>query len=296
MSAAWDCKLSVRFRGTAYDSGVVNNKPTLDFNDIVAGKDEMSELLDLSGKVAIVTGASRGIGRSIAETYATAGATVVLASRKQNTLDEAAESIRSRGGQAVGIQAHNGDKDALYELVEKTLEQFGKLDILVNNAATNPHFGTVLEADDSYWRKTIEVNLMGNVWLSQAAAKAMRIGKGGKIINVASIAGLNPGRFQGIYSVTKAAVISLTKTLAMELGSDNIQVNAIAPGLVQTRFAQALWSNDDLMPQILANTPVNRIGQPNDMAGIALYLASGASDFTTGAVFVVDGGISLGAL
>ena len=179
---------------------------------------------------------------------------------------------------------------------KRLIEQFGKLDILVNNAATNPHFGTVLEADDSYWRKTIDVNLMGNVWLSQAAAKAMRAGRGGKIINVASIAGLNPGRFQGIYSVTKAAVISLTKTLAMELGSDNIQVNAIAPGLVQTRFAQALWSNDDLRQQILANTPANRIGQPNDMAGISLFLASGASDFTTGAVFVVDGGISLGAL
>ena len=256
----------------------------------------MTELMDLSGKVAIVTGASRGIGRSIAETYASAGATVVLASRKQDALDEAAEVIRSRGGTAVGIQAHNGDKDALYDLVEKTHEQFGKLDILVNNAATNPHFGTVLEADDSYWRKTIDVNLMGNVWLSQAAAKAMQAGRGGKIINVASIAGLNPGRFQGIYSVTKAAVISLTKTLAMELGSDNIQVNAIAPGLVQTRFAQALWSNDDLRQQILANTPANRIGQPNDMAGISLFLASGASDFTTGAVFVVDGGISLGAL
>ena len=233
---------------------------------------------------------------SIAETYASAGATVVLASRKQDALDEAAEVIRSRGGEAVGIQAHNGDKDALYDLVAKTLEQFGKLDILVNNAATNPHIGTVLEADDSYWRKTIDVNLMGNVWLSQAAAKAMRAGRGGKIINVASIAGLNPGRFQGIYSVTKAAVISLTKTLAMELGSDNIQVNAIAPGLVQTRFAQALWSNDDLRQQILASTPANRIGQPNDMVGIALFLASGASDFTTGAVFVVDGGISLGAL
>ena len=175
----------------------------------------MTELMDLSGKVAIVTGASRGIGRSIAETYASAGATVVLASRKQDALDEAAEVIRSRGGEAVGIQAHNGDKDALYDLVAKTLEQFGKLDILVNNAATNPHFGTVLEADDSYWRKTIDVNLMGNVWLSQAAAKAMRAGRGGKIINVASIAGLNPGRFQGVYSVTKAAVISLTKTLAI---------------------------------------------------------------------------------
>ncbi len=137
---------------------------------------------------------------------------------------------------------------------------------------------------------------MGNVWLSQAAVKVMKENGGGKIINVASIVGLNPGQFQGIYSVTKAAVISLTKTLAMELGSDNIQVNAIAPGLVQTKFAQTLWENDDLMEQVLAQTPAGRIGQPVDIAGLALFLASPASDFTTGSVFVADGGITLGSL
>ena len=170
------------------------------------------------------------------------------------------------------------------------------MDILVNNAATNPHFGSVLEADDSFWRKTLDVNLMGNIWLTQAAALAMRKSGGGKIVNVASIVGLKPGRYQGIYSISKAAIISLTQTLAQELGADNIQVNAIAPGLVQTKFAQALWGNPDLLEQVLAQTPVGRIGQPQDIAGLALLLASPASDYTTGAVFVVDGGMTAKSL
>ena len=256
----------------------------------------MSDLFDLNGRVAVVTGGSRGIGKSIAEVYAGAGAAVVLASRKQEALDQVADAIRSDGGEVIGIAAHSGDKEALNALVDQTVGQFGRLDILVNNAATNPHFGTILEAEDSYWRKTLDVNLMGNVWLSQAAVKVMRANGGGKIINVASIAGIRPGRYQGIYSATKAAVISLTKTLAMELGSDGIQVNAIAPGLIQTRFAEALWGNEDLLDQVLAKTPAGRIGQPLDMTGIALFLASPASDFTTGAVFVVDGGITVGSL
>lgn len=253
----------------------------------------MSSLFDLSGRVAIVTGASRGIGRSIAEELALAGAKAVLASRKQEALDEAASAIRVRGGEAIGIAAHSGDKDALFRLVKQTLDHYGRLDILVNNAATNPHFGAILEAADSYWQKTIEVNLMGNVWLTQAAVEAMRAAGGGKIVNIASIVGLRPGRFQGIYSVTKAGLISLTKTLAVELGGDNIQVNAIAPGLVRTKFAQALWGNPALLEAVLAKTPAGRIGQPEDISGLALYLASAASDFTTGAVFVVDGGISV---
>ena len=256
----------------------------------------MTSGFDLSGRVAIVTGASRGIGKAIAEAYARAGAKVVLSSRKQAALDEVARSIRAAGGEAVGIAAHNGDKQALYALAQATVERFGRLDILVNNAATNPHFGTLLEADDSFWRKTIDVNLMGNVWLTQAAVKQMRAGGGGKVINVASIVGLNPGRYQGIYSATKAGVISLTKTLATELGPDNIQVNAIAPGLVKTKFAQALWGNEDLLAHVLARTPAGRIGQPDDIAGIALYLASSASDYTTGAVIVVDGGVSANSI
>lgn len=252
----------------------------------------MADFFDLSGRVAIVTGASRGIGKSIAGAFALAGAKVALASRRQDALDEAAEEIRLRGGDSVGIAAHNGDKEALKALVDQTVSHFGAVDILVNNAATNPHFGPTLKAADSYWQKTIEVNLMGNVWLSQAAVKVMRASGGGKIINVASIVGLNPGRYQGIYSITKAGIISLTKSLAGELGADNIQVNAIAPGLVQTKFAQALWGNQELLNPVMAQTPAGRIGQPQDISGIALYLASSASDYTTGAVFVVDGGVS----
>ncbi|MYD08523.1 MAG: glucose 1-dehydrogenase [Chloroflexi bacterium] len=254
----------------------------------------MTDRFDLSGRVAIVTGASRGIGKAIAETFALAGAKVALASRKQEALDEAARTIRAEGGEAVGIAAHSGDKRALCNLVEATVARYGRLDILVNNAATNPHFGTILDADDSYWRKTIDVNVMGNVWLTQAAVKQMR--GGGKIINVASIVGLTPGRYQGIYSLTKAGVISLTKTLATELGPDNIQVNAIAPGLVKTRFARALWGNDDLLAHVLAQTPAGRIGQPDDISGIALFLASSASDYTTGAVFVLDGGVTASSI
>ena len=256
----------------------------------------MIDRFDLSGRVAIVSGASRGIGRAIAEAFARAGAQVALSSRKQEALDEVAREIRAAGGEAVGIAAHNGDKQALYDLVDATVARYGRLDILVNNAATNPHFGTILEAEDSYWRKTIDVNLMGNVWLTQAAVKQMRADGGGKIINVASIVGLTPGRYQGIYSLTKAGVISLTKTLATELGPDNIQVNAIAPGLVKTKFAQALWGNEDLLAHVLARTPAARIGQPEDLSGIALFLASSASDYTTGAVFVIDGGVTANSI
>ena len=256
----------------------------------------MNDMFDLTGKVAIVTGASRGIGLAIAQSFASQGAKVVLTSRKQESLDAAAAEIRASGGEAIGIAAHNGDKAALGQLVERTLEACGRLDILVNNAATNPHYGAVLEADDSHWRKTIEVNLLGNVWLSRAAVAAMRGTGGGKIINVASIVGIKPGRGQGIYSVTKAGVISLTRTLAVELGADNIQVNAIAPGLVQTQFARVLWENDALLRQVEAATPAGRIGQPSDIAGLALYLASSASDFTSGEVFVVDGGLTAGSI
>jgi NAD(P)-dependent dehydrogenase (short-subunit alcohol dehydrogenase family) len=256
----------------------------------------MSHLFDITNKVAIVTGASRGIGQSIAEELAKSGAKVVLASRKQNDLDTVVAGIRANGGEAIAVAAHSGQKQTLLDLVQKTVETYGRVDILVNNAATNPHFGNLLDAEDSLWMKTMEVNIMGNVWLTQAVVPHMRQAGGGKIINIASINGINPGNFQGIYSMTKAAVISLTKTLAMELGRENIHVNAIAPGLVQTKFAQVLWENDTVMDAILARTPVGRIGQPVDIAGLVLWLASKASDFTTGAVFVVDGGSTLGVL
>lgn len=253
----------------------------------------MNSGFDLSGKVAIITGASRGIGQAIAECYAQAGAKVVLSSRKQESLDAVVEAICARGGQAVAVAAHNGDKTALQTLAQRTLDTYGRIDILVNNAATNPHFGALLDAEDSLWQKTIEVNIMGTIWLTQAVVPHLRANGGGKIINVASINGLRPGRLQGIYSLTKAALISLTQTLAMELGIDNIQVNAIAPGLVKTRFARVIWENDALLNQIVERTPAGRIGEPEDIAGIALYLAAPASAYTTGQVFVVDGGVTV---
>lgn len=253
----------------------------------------MNNGFDLSGKVAIITGSSRGIGQAIAEGYAQAGAKVVLSSRKQEGLAAVVDGIRAKGGEAVAIAAHNGDKAALQALAQGALNAFGRIDILVNNAATNPHFGAILDAEDSLWQKTIEVNLMGNVWLTQAVVPHLRANGGGKIINVASINGLRPGRLQGIYSLTKAAVISLTQTLAMELGINNIQVNAIAPGLVKTKFARVIWENDVLLNQIVERTPAGRIGEPGDITGMALYLASPASAYTTGQVFVVDGGVTL---
>jgi NAD(P)-dependent dehydrogenase (short-subunit alcohol dehydrogenase family) len=256
----------------------------------------MSTAYDLTGKVAIVTGASRGIGQSIAEHFAQAGAKVVVASRKQDALDEVANTIKANGGEALAIAAHTGQKETLTELVNKTVEAWGKVDILVNNAATNPHFGPMLDAEDSLWQKTIEVNVMGNVWLCQAVVPFMRKNGGGSIINVASIAGIRPGNLQGIYSMTKASILSLTQTLAMELGADGIRVNAIAPGLVQTYFARALWENESINKQVIASTPLGRIGQPEEIASIALWLASDLSSFATGATYVVDGGLTLGSL
>lgn len=256
----------------------------------------MTSTFDVTGKVVIVTGGSRGIGQSIAEQFAAAGAKVVISSRKQDGLDTVAEGIRAKGGTVTALAAHNGSKEALQALVTRTVDVYGTVDVLVNNAATNPHFGTLLDAEDSMWQKTIEVNLMGNVWLTQAVVKVMKeknAERGGKIINVASVVGLRPGRMQGIYSITKAGVISLTQTLAMELAGDNIQVNAIAPGLVKTQFARAIWENDTLLDAILARTPQGRLGKPEDIAGMALFLASPASDFCTGQVFVVDGGVTI---
>jgi NAD(P)-dependent dehydrogenase (short-subunit alcohol dehydrogenase family) len=213
--------------------------------------------------------------------------------RKQDALDEVAAQLTGKGYDVFSKAAHNGDKDALQALVAAVVDKYGGVDILVNNAATNPHFGRLLDSEDSMWHKTIEVNIMGNFWLTKACVSVMQERGGGKIVNVASVNGLRPGAFQGIYSMTKAGVISLTQTLAMELASDNIQVNAIAPGLVQTKFAQAIWDNEIILEQIQNRTPMGRMGQPEEIAGIALYLASPASNFATGQVFVVDGGVTV---
>ncbi len=250
---------------------------------------------DLDGKVAIVTGASRGIGEAIARGFVEAGARVVISSRKPENILPVADSINDQyPNRVMGVPAHTGRRVETISLVELAVEKFERIDIAVNNASTNPHFGPLLSSEESQWDKIFEVNVKGYFWLCQAAALQMiKQGQGGKIINIASIAGVEPGFMMGIYSVSKAAIIMLTKSLAIELGKDNIQVNAIAPGFVRTSFSKALWDNPSIYDSIIHRTPAGRIAKPEEILGITLHLASSASDFTTGAVFMVDGGYTL---
>ena len=247
------------------------------------------DLLNLTGKVAVITGASRGIGAAIAQSFAAAGARVVLASRKLESLTSVAEGIRAAGGEAVAVACHTGHAAEVEALAARAEEAFGGIDILVNNAATNPHFGPLLDADESQWDKTFEVNVKGYVHAIRACVPRMRTRGGGAIVNVASVAGLAPHSGLGVYGVLKAAVLMLTKTLAAELAPD-IRVNAIAPGLIQTRFSEGLWSTPEIRDHALRAIPQRRIGQPDDLVGAVLYLASDAARYTTGTVIVIDGG------
>ncbi len=251
---------------------------------------------DLTGKVAIITGASRGIGKAIALAYAAAGARVVISGRKQGLLDEAVKEIQAQGGEALGGVAHAGDTEAIHALVAQTVGQFGGVDIVVNNAATNPHFGPFLTADEGHWLKILDVNLVGYFRVVKAAVPEMQKRGGGKIINLASIAGLRPIPAMGVYSVSKAAVIMLTQVLAQELAPHNIQVNAIAPGMIKTRFSAVLWQTEAIAQSIESATPLGRFGEVSDLTGAALYLASPASNFTTGTVMVIDGGMNVAGL
>jgi len=252
----------------------------------------MSEF-SLEGRVAIITGASRGIGRAIALRFALAGARVVVSSRKLENVQAAADKIMAAGGEAHAVQAHVGRTDDITALVAQTLDAFGRIDIAVNNAATNPHFGPLLTADEGQWDKTLETNAKSCFRVCKAVAPYMEAQGGGKIINLASIAGLRPSPGLGLYGLSKAVIIMLTKTLALELGAANIQVNAIAPGVIKTRFSQLLWQTPQIADPILSNLPLGRFGQPEDVAGLALYLASSASDYVTGEAFVVDGGMNV---
>lgn len=247
-------------------------------------------LFDLTGKVALITGASRGIGEAIAKAYAAAGASVVLSSRKQDGLDAVAAQIAAAGGRALALSAHTGDAAAVQALVARTVETLGGLDILVNNAATNPHFGPIMTAEESHWDKILDVNVKGYFRLAQACAPHMRQRGGGKIINIASVAGKTPLPGMGIYCVSKAAVLMLTEVLASELAADNIQVNAIAPGFIKTAFSRAIWDNPTIHDAVKGSIPQQRIGTTDELIGMALYLAAPASSFTTGATMVIDGG------
>ena len=247
---------------------------------------------DLSGKVAIVTGGSRGIGRAIALGLASHGADVVVASRKQADLDIVAAEIRALGRKAAAIATHMRNKEDIDRLVEQTLDQFGKIDILVNNAGTNPYFGLLMNIEESAWDQIMTVNLKGYFLMAQAVARGMIEQGSGSIINVSSAGGRRASPGLGAYSISKAGDIMLTQVLAQELGQHGIRVNAIAPGIVQTKFAKALWSNEQILEASLRMTPLGRIGQPEEMAGVCVWLASEASSFVTGQTIILDGGQS----
>jgi NAD(P)-dependent dehydrogenase (short-subunit alcohol dehydrogenase family) len=246
--------------------------------------------LQVEGKIAIVTGASRGLGAEIARGLVENGATVVLSSRKQGDLDRQAEELGAiRPGSAIPLAAHAGRPDELRALVDQTIERLGRVDILVNNAGTNPYFGSLMDIDLSAWDKTFEVNLRGYLVLTQLCYRARMAEHGGAVLNIASTAGLRPSFGLGSYGVTKAGVIMLTRQLARELGG-TVRVNCIAPGLFRTRFAEALWSNDQILQRVLENNPMGRIGEPPEIAGAAVFLVSDAASYVNGQVLVVDGG------
>jgi NAD(P)-dependent dehydrogenase (short-subunit alcohol dehydrogenase family) len=249
---------------------------------------------DLSGKVAIVTGASRGIGEQIARSFAEAGASVVIASRKAEDLQKVERDINAAGGQAMAIACHAGKLEDVHHLVAVAIANFGKIDVLVNNAATNPYFGALLDVPDSAWDKTFEVNTRGYFYFAREVIKHLQSRKApGSIVNVASMVALRAAPMQGVYAMSKAAVVSMTQTLAYEVGGQGIRVNAIAPGLVETKFASAIVQNDAMRNMVVGRTPLGRHAQPTEIAGAALFLASDASSFVNGHTLVVDGGLTI---
>lgn len=251
-----------------------------------------NNLFDLTGKTALVTGASRGIGEAIAKLLAANGAHVIVSSRKQEDCQKVADAIIAEGGSAEALACHIGEMEQIDTCFTAIEAKHGKLDILVNNAATNPYFGHILDTDLTAFQKTCDVNIRGYFFMSSAGAKLMKKA-GGSIINVASVNGVIPGEMQGIYSITKSAVIAMTKAFAKECASLNIRVNALLPGLTDTKFASALTKNDAIMKMALMHIPMKRAAMPEEMAGTVLYLASNASSYTTGAAINVDGGYLL---
>jgi len=257
----------------------------------------------LKGKIAIVTGGSRGIGKAIALGLAKAGAKVVITSRKMNDLEANAAEIKAFGGEAFPVQAHLGRVEEINRLVSTVIDRFGRIDILVNNAGTNPALGTVLESDERLWETIMNLNLKGVYFTSQAVARVMKKQGGGKIINIASVDGITPEPGVSIYNISKAGVRMITQSFALELAPFNIQVNTIAPGPITTKLLDSHWfhlppeeakKEKEAMAKI---TPMGRIGEPDEIVGAAVYLASDASSYTNGAEIVIDGGgLQVGAL
>jgi len=244
----------------------------------------------LNGRIALITGASRGIGEAIALTLADHGASCILVSRKREGLETVAKKIRQNGGSAEAMACNMGEMPQIKAIFDKVAATYGRLDILVNNAATNPYFGWMAEAPESAWDKTVAVNLKGPFFMIQQAAGLMARSGGGSIVNVASINGISPALLQGIYSITKAGLIAMTKAYAKELAPQKIRVNALLPGLTQTKFSAALIDNPQIYQQALQRIPLGRHAQPEEMAGAVLYLVSDAASFTTGTTITCDGG------
>jgi len=257
---------------------------------------EMMTLFDLTGKVAVITGSSRGIGRAIAGAMADHGARVVISSRKAEACQEAADGINARHGDgaAIVVPANISSKEALQNLVDETRRQLGRIDILVCNAASNPYYGPMAGISDDQFRKILENNVIANHWLIAMIAPEMVERREGSIIIVSSIGGLTSSTMIGAYNISKAADFQLARNLAAEFGPSGVRVNCIAPGLIRTDFARALWENPDTLKAVTRSTPMRRIGEPHEIAGAAIFLASPAATFMTGQAMIIDGGSTIG--
>ena len=250
-------------------------------------------VFNLENKVAIVTGASKGIGESIVQLLAASGAKVVVNSRKQEAVNEVVNDIKKAGFEALGVAGNVGDLPQLTHLFEQTLDVYGGIDIVVNNAATNPVFGAVQDCDSTAFDKIMNINVKAPFELGKLVHPVMKKRGGGSVINISSVEGLHPSPGLGVYSISKAALLMLTKVMAKEWGSDNIRVNAICPGLIKTKFSQTLWENEKMLNYFMNMTPLGRMGTSEEIAALALFLASDLAAYCTGAVFTADGGTTI---
>ncbi len=256
----------------------------------MSAQKRIQPLFQLDNKVAIVTGASKGIGEAMARGLAEFGAKVVISSRKRESVNAVAESFQNDGLEAIAIAANMGNVEEAQTLIDQTVDAYGGIDIIINNAAANPVFGPIQNTEERAFDKILDVNLKGPFELCKKAYPILKQRGGGSIINISSIGGLTPEHGIGIYSVSKAGLINLTKAMAQDWGSDNIRVNAICPGLIKTKFSEALWGNEPILDRFLQQIPLNRVGTSDDIAGLAVYLASDAAAYCTGGVYLIDGG------
>ena len=256
----------------------------------MSAQKRIQPLFQLDNKVAIVTGASKGIGEAMARGLAEFGAKVVISSRKRESVDAVAESFQNDGLEAIAIAANMGNIEDAQNLIDQTVDAYGGIDIIINNAAANPVFGPIQNTEERAFDKILDVNLKGPFELCKKAYPILKQRGGGSIINISSIGGLTPEHGIGIYSVSKAGLINLTKAMAQDWGSDNIRVNAICPGLIKTKFSEALWGTEPILDRFLQQIPLNRVGTSEDIAGLAVYLASDAAAYCTGGVYLIDGG------